>query len=168
MSFKQNYFRPLLLSLVIILSLVADLAFAFNGNQQAKSHDKFQKLKYLREQNDNIKISEIDKSLFEAKEIDLEAHVYDQEGLKEKDKIDRLPGQPLARFSQYGGYVTVDEKAGRAFYYYFTEAFSNKEKLPLVLWLNGGSIYYGYILICQLIHILDSLYSIYSSLICVL
>lgn len=69
-----------------------------------------------------------------------------QEGLKEKDRIVRLPGQPLSavKFSHYGGYVTVDKIAGRAFYYYFAEAQnSNYHKLPLLLWLNGGK-YFNY------------------------
>ncbi|KAI9116639.1 hypothetical protein K1719_012297 [Acacia pycnantha] len=139
--FKQSHHhRFLLLSLFIILLSVSDLASGFHGNQQAKAQDKFRKLKYSRGQNvnNNNKISTIDKNLFEAEEIDIEAHVYEQEGLKEKDRIEKLPGQPPARFSQYGGYVTVNEEAGRAFYYYFTEAFDDQQNLPLVLWLNGG------------------------------
>ncbi|KAF3792852.1 Serine carboxypeptidase II-3 [Nymphaea thermarum] len=64
---------------------------------------------------------------------------YAQEGLKEKDRVKRLPGQPDVDFEQYAGYVTVDEEAGRAFFYYFVEAvgFKNQSK-PLLLWLNGG------------------------------
>lgn len=93
----------------------------------------------MRGQNDDDNISGIDKSPFEAEDIDIKAHIYDQDGLKGKDLIDKLPGQPLVRFDQYGGYVTVDQKAGRAFYYYFTEAYENKQNLPLVLWLNGGN-----------------------------
>ncbi|KAL1833333.1 hypothetical protein ACET3Z_002984 [Daucus carota] len=66
---------------------------------------------------------------------------------KEKDKIVELPGQPPVKFDQYGGYVTVNQSAGRAFYYYFAEAEQNKESLPLLLWLNGGpgcsSLAYG-------------------------
>ncbi|MCD7464489.1 hypothetical protein HAX54_052850 [Datura stramonium] len=61
--------------------------------------------------------------------------VSDQEGLKENDKIDKLPGQPSIKFDQYGGYVTVDKSAGRAFYYYFVEAQRSKDSLPLLLWL---------------------------------
>ncbi|CAL0308664.1 unnamed protein product [Lupinus luteus] len=75
-------------------------------------------------------------------------HIIDShKGLKEKDKIDMLPGQPHVNFSQYGGYVTVDKLAGRAFYYYFVESHHSKETRPLLLWLNGGpgcsSLAYG-------------------------
>ena len=42
-------------------------------------------------------------------------------------------------FSQYGGYVTVNKEAGRALYYYLTEA-ENSKDLPLLLWLNGGKL----------------------------
>ncbi|KAG7025629.1 Serine carboxypeptidase-like 40, partial [Cucurbita argyrosperma subsp. argyrosperma] len=74
--------------------------------------------------------------------------IYDQTGLKRRDKIQRLPGQPpRVKFSQYGGYVTVDQSAGRAFYYYFVESPHHKNALPLLLWLNGGpgcsSLAYG-------------------------
>lgn len=70
-------------------------------------------------------------------------------GLKEKDRIRRLPGQPKhdVGFNQYGGYVTVNASAGRAFYYYFVEAVHGSKDLPLLLWLNGGpgcsSLAYG-------------------------
>ena len=57
--------------------------------------------------------------------------VHSQLGLKEKDRIEKLPGQPHVN----GGYVTVDKLAGRAFYYYFVEA---QTTLSLLLWLNGG------------------------------
>ncbi|KAL0379850.1 UNVERIFIED_CONTAM: Serine carboxypeptidase-like 40 [Sesamum angustifolium] len=59
--------------------------------------------------------------------------------LKESDRIERLPGQPLVRFQQYGGYVTVNRTAGRAFYYYFVEAHHSHHSLPLLLWLNGAA-----------------------------
>ncbi|CAM8945842.1 unnamed protein product [Rhodiola kirilowii] len=66
---------------------------------------------------------------------------------KEADLITALPGQPPVKFKQYSGYVTVDEKHGRALFYYLTEAVRSPQKMPLVLWLNGGpgcsSIAYG-------------------------
>ena len=58
--------------------------------------------------------------------------------MKAADKIIVLPGQTVVEFSQYGGYVTVDEKNGRALFYYFVEAVSDPAEKPLLLWLNGG------------------------------
>uniref|UniRef100_J3MY88 Carboxypeptidase n=1 Tax=Oryza brachyantha TaxID=4533 RepID=J3MY88_ORYBR len=74
--------------------------------------------------------------------------VSDQSNLKAADKIAALPGQPEGvSFSQYGGYVTVDEKNGRALFYYFVEATTGAAAKPLLLWLNGGpgcsSVGYG-------------------------
>ncbi|KAE8687661.1 Serine carboxypeptidase 24 [Hibiscus syriacus] len=54
------------------------------------------------------------------------------------DRISSLPGQPPVSFSQFSGYVTVDEKHGRALFYWLIEATAVAEKKPLVLWLNGG------------------------------
>jgi serine carboxypeptidase-like clade 2 len=83
-----------------------------------------------------------DTSLFEVIDVVDETNInvlIPQEGSKEKDKIERLPGQPPVNFSQYGGYVTVNKSAGRALYYYFVEAHEHsKDTMPLLLWLNGG------------------------------
>ena len=57
---------------------------------------------------------------------------------QELDRISALPGQPPVTFSQFSGYVTVNEQYGRALFYWLTEATSFPEKKPLVLWLNGG------------------------------
>lgn len=67
---------------------------------------------------------------------------------KMRDKILSLPGQPPnLNFSQFSGYVTVSSAAGRALFYWLTEAPKPSDTKPLVLWLNGGpgcsSIAYG-------------------------
>ncbi|CAI9761189.1 unnamed protein product [Fraxinus pennsylvanica] len=56
----------------------------------------------------------------------------------ESDKIANLPGQPKVSFQQYAGFITIDEKQDRAFFYYFVEAETEPASKPLVLWLNGG------------------------------
>lgn len=68
--------------------------------------------------------------------------------LQELDKVSKLPGQDFSvSFAHYSGYVTVNEKSGRALFYWFTEAVDDPSSKPLVLWLNGGpgcsSIAYG-------------------------
>ncbi|KAH9309591.1 hypothetical protein KI387_037502, partial [Taxus chinensis] len=64
-----------------------------------------------------------------------------------KDRVVRLPGQPEVSFQQYAGYVTVNNKDGRALFYWLTEAAHSANSKPLVLWLNGGpgcsSVAYG-------------------------
>lgn len=121
-----------LVSFLIVTLFVAEI----HGSKQAKALDNLHKSKFRAN-------SQVDRSDdFEAQEINVvhsSDHDHDhQDGLKEKDRIEKLPGQPHVKFSQYGGYVTVDKLAGRAFYYYFVEAHHSKETLPLLLWLNGG------------------------------
>ncbi|ESW32816.1 hypothetical protein PHAVU_001G019500 [Phaseolus vulgaris] len=65
--------------------------------------------------------------------------VEEERVLMEDDKVKGLPGEPEGvDFDQYGGYVTVDAKAGRRLFYYFVESPHNASNKPLVLWLNGG------------------------------
>lgn len=126
---KVNSFSFLLSFLMVLSYFVIEI----HGNKQVKALDKLQKEKYRGN-------SQIDRSdEFEVEEVvNYDDIVHSQEGLKEKDRIVRLPGQPLVKFSQFGGYVTLDKSAGSAFYYYFVEAHNSKETLPLLLWLNGG------------------------------
>lgn len=57
---------------------------------------------------------------------------------EEADRITALPGQPKVSFQQFSGYVTVNEIAGRALFYWLTEAVDDPLSKPLVIWLNGG------------------------------
>ena len=80
-------------------------------------------------------------STFRNEVLDVEyspVFVESQDGLKEADRVESLPGQPDGTaFDQYSGYVTVDPVAGRALFYYFAQS-ENSSSQPLVLWLNGG------------------------------
>lgn len=41
--------------------------------------------------------------------LESDKFVLSQKGLKNKDQIKKLPGQPFVKFKQYGGYVTVNK-----------------------------------------------------------
>ena len=123
------------LPLVFFLIVSCSIAQIEAGMRQSEALGHLYKAKL--EGNSNI-----DSALFQATEhVDI-SKFHHQEGLKEKDRIESLPGQPKVEFSQYGGYVTVDKSAGRALYYYFVEAQHSKESSPLLLWLNGGTYLY--------------------------
>lgn len=66
---------------------------------------------------------------------------------QEADRVYGLPGQPLVKFKQYAGYVTVNQTHGRALFYWFFESTEKPHEKPVLLWLNGGpgcsSIGYG-------------------------
>ncbi|KAK6143181.1 hypothetical protein DH2020_023529 [Rehmannia glutinosa] len=126
--------KAALILLFCTLQLSCFLIAQSNGKKQSEALSHIYKSKLW----DN---TNIDKSQFNiASAYFREAKIQPQgEGLKENDRIERLPGQPQVKFKQYGGYVTVNRTAGRAFYYYFVEAqASDHNSLPLLLWLNGG------------------------------
>lgn len=117
-------------------------AIQIDAKNQKQALDALYKSKFFKNSN-----AAVASELFVRSEVpDQNGHdlptveIYDQNGLKRQDKIERLPGQPpRVKLSQYGGYVTIDKSAGRAFYYYFVESPHNKNSLPLLLWLNGGT-----------------------------
>ncbi|XP_027151673.1 serine carboxypeptidase-like 25 isoform X2 [Coffea eugenioides] len=62
----------------------------------------------------------------------------EEEEEEEADRITALPGQPKVSFQQFSGYVTVNEVARRALFYWLTEAADEPSSKPLVVWLNGA------------------------------
>ncbi|KAK3023817.1 hypothetical protein RJ639_044741 [Escallonia herrerae] len=128
-------------TLTLLLSLfLASFTVQCHANKQTEALTRLHKTKLYKNWGINT-------GHFEATRHENGPEVASQEGMREKDRIEGLPGQPNVSFTQYGGYVTVNESAGRAFYYYFAEAQHSKQSLPLLLWLNGGpgcsSLAYG-------------------------
>lgn len=61
---------------------------------------------------------------------------------KEQNKVSKLPGQNFnVNFAHYSGFVTTNEKLGRALFYWLIEAAEDPASKPLVLWLNGGLLH---------------------------
>ncbi|KAL4202379.1 hypothetical protein AMTRI_Chr02g220730 [Amborella trichopoda] len=65
------------------------------------------------------------------------------------DKVIKLPGQPSISppICHFSGFITVNASHGRALFYWFFQALSNRTHKSLLLWLNGGpgcsSVGYG-------------------------
>ncbi|KAK2968265.1 hypothetical protein RJ640_027654, partial [Escallonia rubra] len=125
---------------LLVSLLLASFTVQCHANKQTEALTRLHKTKLY-------KNTGINTGHFQATRHENGPEVASQEGMREKDRIEGLPGQPNVSFTQYGGYVTVNESAGRAFYYYFAEAQHSKQSLPLLLWLNGGpgcsSLAYG-------------------------
>lgn len=64
------------------------------------------------------------------------------EGADPAQLVTNLPGAPPElNFTQYAGYVTVNETNGRAlFYWFFTAEGPNASSKPLIIWFNGGRV----------------------------
>ena len=126
--------NTLICVLVISIFFLCFVSQRYAGNKQIQALDNLYKTK--RSVDSTIDTSHIEPP----RNVTRDMILLSQDGLKKKDKISNFPGQPFVKFDQYGGYVTVNESAGRAFYYYFVEAETSKQHLPLLLWLNGGNI----------------------------
>ncbi|CAK7330954.1 unnamed protein product [Dovyalis caffra] len=139
------------LFLVLFVTLSRFVAPSHGIMNQGEALDNLYKAKFSRDSSvDTSPFEVIDTNQFEVMNMLLDKSKVRprREGSKERDRIKMLPGQPHVKFSQYGGYVTANESAGTAFYYYFVEADRHsKQSLPLLLWLNGGpgcsSLAYG-------------------------
>ncbi|KAJ9552065.1 hypothetical protein OSB04_016110 [Centaurea solstitialis] len=124
----------------MIKVLAAFCVLALSGLTNADTHARklynLVKTKHSRESPEFDPWSVIDDSTTDE---DSPIFIGPQEGLAELDKISELPGQPEGvDFNQYSGYVTVNQDAGRALFYYFVESPKDSSNKPLVLWLNGG------------------------------
>lgn len=124
-----------------------------NGKKQSEVLYQF----YMSKMRDS---GSIERRHFNASNDSHEAEIHPQQGMKENDRIERLPGQPEVDFKQYGGYVTVNRTTGRAFYYYFVEAHHSPNSLPLLLWLNGGIILYWYCMPSLFLQYISSCFNI--------
>lgn len=69
--------------------------------------------------------------------VDGDTMYEDWKVAQEADRV-VLPEQPVVKFSQYAGMVTVDAIAGREYFYFFVESPKHASTKPVTLWLNGG------------------------------
>lgn len=124
------------IALILIFTLVPSSFFTKAEKNRKKQSEALYNF-YTNKVREN---SKIDTSDFNPASIDFgETEITAEKGKKENERIKRLPGQPKVDLKQYGGYVTVDRSAGRAYYYYFVEAHHSPRSSPLLLWLNGGT-----------------------------
>ncbi|KAG6575709.1 Serine carboxypeptidase-like 40, partial [Cucurbita argyrosperma subsp. sororia] len=126
---------------ILLCFFVFFLAIQIAAKNQKEALDALYKAKFFRNSDaaDSSEFFFRNEAADQNTEVLPTVEIHDQAGRKQQDKIERLPGQPpRVSLSQYGGYVTVNKTAGRAFYYYFVESPQNKTSLPLLLWLNGG------------------------------
>ncbi|KAJ4971997.1 hypothetical protein NE237_005096 [Protea cynaroides] len=118
-----------LIPLLLFVSLLSGCLVSSSYARQGDALRVFMKIKAT---------GEVDESnILNSALPDFNSELIPQQGSKEGDKISNLPGQPSVNIDQYGGYITVNTTAGRALYYYFVEADSNKD-MPVILWFNGG------------------------------
>ena len=55
------------------------------------------------------------------------------------NQITSLPGlSEIPNFSQYAGYITVNETLGKNYYYWFVESQNDPANDPILLWMQGG------------------------------
>lgn len=59
--------------------------------------------------------------------------------LASRNVITSLPGlKSHPQFTQYAGYITVNETLGKEYYYWFVESQDKPEEDPVLLWMQGG------------------------------
>ncbi|CAL5087964.1 unnamed protein product [Urochloa decumbens] len=128
-------------SLLYLLLLICAAALHADASQEAQLREFLRSRRNSRSDHGTFKVN---KNIGRRVASSLRRTSYsggadDQSALKAADKITSLPGQPDGvDFDQYGGYITVDEKNGRALFYYFVESPQDASTKPLLLWLNGG------------------------------
>jgi serine carboxypeptidase-like clade 2 len=126
-------------SLIYLLLLICAAALHADASQEAQLREFIRSRRTNRSDKGMFKVSNIGQRVGGSLQRTSYSGGPDQSTLKAADKIMLLPGQPDGvDFDQYGGYITVDEKNGRALFYYFVEALQDASTKPLLLWLNGG------------------------------
>ena len=135
---KPNYGSPLILLLLPFLILLTTY-YISTTSQCVKNHaNKVVVATHGGENTSGCKNVD-DKKAFPMK-FRRELQEQEWREQRERDRIIRLPGQPRVEFEQFSGYVNVNERDGRALFYWLTQSTTNPSSKPLLLWLNGGKI----------------------------